>query len=195
MHPCRSLNNPSSPAVGCTITDESLLLAFVCRYHHISICLRIINNCPTQLCIFFFSLPSIASGKILLSRSNPLVNIGGSAESELEGQATAAAPAVLAELQIVVAMTSKPPTPVGRSSYNGPNARRPAVQGLSKLLFLALAQITHVAAAPLKDYLGHSKHAHVKMHAEEEDPSLWLYLAVAAILVLLGGAFAGLTIA
>jgi hypothetical protein len=28
-----------------------------------------------------------------------------------------------------------------------------------------------------------------------EDPSLWIYLAVAVLLVLLGGAFAGLTIA
>jgi len=93
-----------------------------------------------------------------------------------------------------VAMSSKPPIAVGRSSYNGLNARRPAVQGVSKLLFLVLAQISHVAAAPLKDYLGHSKKAHVKYHAEE-DPSLWLYLAVAAVLVLLGGAFAGLTIA
>jgi len=91
-------------------------------------------------------------------------------------------------------MSSKPPIAVGRSSYNGLNARRPAVQGVSKLLFLVLAQISHVAAAPLKDYLGHSKKAHVKYHAEE-DPSLWLYLAVAAVLVLLGGAFAGLTIA
>jgi metal transporter CNNM len=92
-------------------------------------------------------------------------------------------------------MLSKPPIAGGRSSYNGLNARRPAVQGVSKLLFLVLAQISHVAAAPLKDYLGHSKKAHVKYHAEEEDPSLWLYLAVAAVLVLLGGAFAGLTIA
>jgi metal transporter CNNM len=92
-------------------------------------------------------------------------------------------------------MNSKPPIAIGRSSYNGLNARRPAAQGLSKLLFLALAQVTHVAAAPLKDYLGHSKHAHVQLHADEEDPSLWLYLAVAAVLVLLGGAFAGLTIA
>jgi metal transporter CNNM len=91
-------------------------------------------------------------------------------------------------------MLSKPPIAGGRSSYNGLNARRPAVQGVSKLLFLVLAQISHVAAAPLKDYLGHSKKAHVKYHAEE-DPSLWLYLAVAAVLVLLGGAFAGLTIA
>lgn len=81
------------------------------------------------------------------------------------------------------------------ASYNGPNARRSGGQGISRLLFLALAQITHVAAMPLKDYIGHVKGAHVMDHLDEEDPSLWLYLAVAAILVLLGGAFAGLTIA
>ena len=92
-------------------------------------------------------------------------------------------------------MSSTSAIAAGRASYNSFNARRPAVQGVSKLLFLVLAQITHVAAAPLKDYLGHSKKAHVKYHAEEEDPSLWLYLAVAGVLVLLGGAFAGLTIA
>jgi metal transporter CNNM len=92
-------------------------------------------------------------------------------------------------------MASKAAIAVERSSSNGFVARRPAVQGISKLLFLALAQITHVAAAPLKDYIGHSRKAHIKAHAEEEDPSLWLYLAVAAVLVLLGGAFAGLTIA
>jgi metal transporter CNNM len=92
-------------------------------------------------------------------------------------------------------MASKPAVAGGRSGHNGLNARRPAVQGISKLLFLALAQITHVAAAPLKDYIGHSRKAHVRNHPDEEDPSLWLYLAVAAVLVLLGGAFAGLTIA
>jgi hypothetical protein len=110
-------------------------------------------------------------------------------------QATAGAATVLANLQLVVAMTSNSPIAVGRSSYNGLSARRPAVQGLSKLLLLALAQVSHVAAVPLRDYLGHSKNAHIMEHPEAEDPSLWLYLAVAAVLVLLGGAFAGLTIA
>ncbi len=81
------------------------------------------------------------------------------------------------------------------ANYNGPNTRRSGGQGISRLLFLALAQITHVAAVPLKDYIRHAKGAPVKEHLDEEDPSLWLYLAVAAILVLLGGAFAGLTIA
>jgi metal transporter CNNM len=56
---------------------------------------------------------------------------------------------------------------------------------------LVLSQISHVAASPLRKYL-----EKVKEDAQEaQDPSLWLYLLTAAILVLLGGAFAGLTIA
>ncbi len=90
-----------------------------------------------------------------------------------------------------VAMTPKTTSAFARSSYNGYSTRRPAVHGLSKLLFLGLAQVSHVAAVPLKKYLQRSKNE----PKEPEDPSLWLYLAIAAILVLLGGAFAGLTIA
>jgi metal transporter CNNM len=88
-------------------------------------------------------------------------------------------------------MKSNPPIAVARTSYNGYGARRPAVKGLSSVLILILSQISHVAASPLRKYF-----PHVKEDAPEaQDPSLWLYLLVAAILVLLGGAFAGLTIA
>jgi metal transporter CNNM len=88
-------------------------------------------------------------------------------------------------------MNSKSTSPVARINNNGYAARRPATQGISKLLFLGLAQISHVAAAPLKRYLGLLE----KETKDPEDPSLWLYLTIAATLVLLGGAFAGLTIA
>lgn len=74
-------------------------------------------------------------------------------------------------------------------------SRRPLVLGLSKLAFIAISQVPVVKAFPL----------HISQYlydtAEEpdpkppSDPSLWMYLAVAAALVLLGGAFAGLTIA
>lgn len=74
-------------------------------------------------------------------------------------------------------------------------SRRPLVLGLAKALFLAVGQIPVVRAVPV----------HVSQllyHAAKEpdpkapsDPSLWIYLAFAALLVLLGGAFAGLTIA
>jgi len=94
-------------------------------------------------------------------------------------------------------MTSKPPLPVGRTNYNGYGTRQPGAQGISKLLLLGIAQISHVAAAPLKEHLLHLGHlGHLKEDPHDaDDPSLWLYLLTAAILVLLGGAFAGLTIA
>ena len=91
---------------------------------------------------------------------------------------------------------SRSPIARGQGAYGGGgfNARRPAVQGVSKLLFLVLAQVGHVAAAPLTEYLGQTKRG-VMVFAEEAEPSMWLLLGVAAVLVLLGGAFAGLTIA
>ena len=80
-----------------------------------------------------------------------------------------------------------------RTNYNGYTATRPAILGLAKVLFLGLCQITQVSAAPF-NYAFSNK---VKDDApkDTEDPSLWLYLSMAAVLVLLGGAFAGLTIA
>ena len=73
-------------------------------------------------------------------------------------------------------------------------ARRPAILGLAKLSLLAIAQLPFVRAAPI--------HASSLLFASDkdegkssDDASLWLYLSVAAFLVLLGGAFAGLTIA
>jgi metal transporter CNNM len=72
-------------------------------------------------------------------------------------------------------------------------ARRPAILGLAKVLLLAIAQLPFVRAAPF--------HASANLFASQkdkkppEDPNLWLYMGVAAFLVLLGGAFAGLTIA
>ena len=73
-------------------------------------------------------------------------------------------------------------------------ALRPGVLGLAKVLLLAVAQSPLVRAAPF-----HASSVLFTRDKDEEkepdDPSLWLYLGVAAFLVLLGGAFAGLTIA
>lgn len=72
--------------------------------------------------------------------------------------------------------------------------QRPLVLSLVKILFLLLGQTTSIQAIPVHI-------SSILRIAEEEegkpagDPSLWIYLAVAAALVLLGGAFAGLTIA
>lgn len=89
-------------------------------------------------------------------------------------------------------MISKGSTP-GRASYNGYLATRPGIIGLAKVLFLGLCQISSVTAAPLLDAFKDHEHNHDT--ADTDDASLWLYLGVAVILVLLGGAFAGLTIA
>jgi len=75
-------------------------------------------------------------------------------------------------------------------------ASRPIILGLARVFFLALCQLPLLSAAPT----GHSPSRPFISISEEpsepaNDPSLWLYLGIAAALVLSGGAFAGLTIA
>lgn len=73
-------------------------------------------------------------------------------------------------------------------------SNRPLILGLSKLVFVAIAQTPLAHAAPLFV----STFAHTQEEPDPKDagdPSLWIYLGFAALLVLLGGAFAGLTIA
>lgn len=80
------------------------------------------------------------------------------------------------------------------ASMNPYLASRPATLGITKLLFLLLAQIPALtAAAPTALYGVLAKHA--DEGKDPEDPELWLYLGISIILVLSGGAFAGLTIA
>jgi metal transporter CNNM len=88
-------------------------------------------------------------------------------------------------------MTSRSRAAAGRHSSNAYTSTRPAVLGLAKLIVLGLSQLSITTAAPLKRYL----HINDEELPEIEDQSLWLYLTTALILVLLGGAFAGLTIA
>ncbi|PQE33689.1 hypothetical protein CJF32_00009099 [Rutstroemia sp. NJR-2017a WRK4] len=90
-------------------------------------------------------------------------------------------------------MTAKSLVGARRSSYNGYTSSRPAVLGLAKVLFLSLCQLSEVSAAPIATYLGITSED--DLPKDPEDASLWLYLLTAAVLVLLGGAFAGLTIA
>jgi metal transporter CNNM len=73
-------------------------------------------------------------------------------------------------------------------------AQRPLVLGLAKVLFLSLGRLPLIQAAPLlaRDLFSSAEEPKAK---DPDDPSLWIYLTFAAILVLLGGAFAGLTIA
>ncbi|KAE8145305.1 hypothetical protein BDV25DRAFT_164991 [Aspergillus avenaceus] len=69
-------------------------------------------------------------------------------------------------------------------------AVRPVLVGFAKLLMLAWGSLPLVSAAPAT-YITHSEVS----PKPPSDPDLWLYLGVAAFLVLSGGAFAGLTIA
>lgn len=68
------------------------------------------------------------------------------------------------------------------------------VLGLAKLLFLSLGQLPLTQAAPIlvQQWFSAAEEPDPKSPG---DPSLWIYLSFAAVLVLLGGAFAGLTIA
>ncbi|KAI9805939.1 MAG: hypothetical protein M1825_000553 [Sarcosagium campestre] len=70
---------------------------------------------------------------------------------------------------------------------------RPAVLSLAKLLIAFVFQLPLLQAAPLRirEYVGLSE----DVPKSPDSPDLWIYLSIAITLVLLGGAFAGLTIA
>jgi len=68
---------------------------------------------------------------------------------------------------------------------------RPAVLGLAKLLFLPLASAAPLLTRGLHAFEGGED----DLPKSADSPDLWAYLGVAVALVLLGGAFAGLTIA
>ena len=96
-----------------------------------------------------------------------------------------------------MAMEANPSSAARRTSSHGYASRIPIVHGLGKIVSVGLLQIASVAAAPIAE-LSHKHLPSVFKPVDEpeaEDVSLWLYLGIAAILVLLGGAFAGLTIA
>lgn len=79
------------------------------------------------------------------------------------------------------------------TSFNRYTSLRPVVLGVAKLAFLPL-----VSAAPTffnQPIAARAEHKHGSGGMEAGDPDLWLYLGVAIVLVLSGGAFAGLTIA
>jgi metal transporter CNNM len=77
-------------------------------------------------------------------------------------------------------------------SFSGYASTRTAVLGLVKILFLSLSQLSSASAAPLKRLLHVTEE---EPPQDPDDPSLWIYFGTAVILVLLGGAFSGLTIA
>ena len=75
-------------------------------------------------------------------------------------------------------------------------ASRPAVLGVARLFVLALCHLPMLSAAPT--YVSPSRPFFALSEGEGKDaadPELWLNLGISAALVLMGGAFAGLTIA
>lgn len=75
-------------------------------------------------------------------------------------------------------------------------ASRPIILGLARVFFLALCQLPLISAAPTSYSPSHPLISISEAPSKPaNDPGLWLYLGVAAALVLSGGAFAGLTIA
>lgn len=78
-------------------------------------------------------------------------------------------------------------------SVSGYATTRPAVLSVAKLLLVGIAQLPFLRAAPTRWSPSIVMEADAPMSPKQ--PTLWIYLAVAIGLVLLGGAFAGLTIA
>lgn len=79
----------------------------------------------------------------------------------------------------------------GRQPFSAASSR--PKRGLVSLLHVLLASLFHIStsyAAPLLTVFEDDNEG-----KPASDPSLWLYLTIAMVLVLLGGAFAGLTIA
>ena len=77
------------------------------------------------------------------------------------------------------------------SALGGARALR--IMPVLRMIFLALCKIPGLLAAPVE--MGLVTYLEEDLPKPPTDPTLWIYLSVATGLVLLGGAFAGLTIA
>jgi len=75
---------------------------------------------------------------------------------------------------------------------NSYGSNRAGTSALTKSLYLGICKLSAVSAAPLMQLVGIESQKNLE---GADDPSLWLYLSIAVLLVLLGGVFAGLTIA
>ena len=72
-----------------------------------------------------------------------------------------------------------------------PRAASPALVSAVKILLLLVAQLPLIHASPIQFRARAAEEEPIPAHS----PTLWIYMVVAIALVLLGGAFAGLTIA
>lgn len=94
-----------------------------------------------------------------------------------------------------------PTFPKTFSIYNGQSrastsnlVARYSALSITKLVIFGVANLPLLSAAPT--YLSpYFKTTTEKQTSTAQDPALWIYFSVAVVLVLLGGAFAGLTIA
>ena len=75
----------------------------------------------------------------------------------------------------------------------GALAFRPAVYSIAKVLYLLFTQLTTTRAAPL-EYIQIFSDIKPKVD-DAQHGEFWAYIGIAIALVVLGGAFAGLTIA
>lgn len=73
--------------------------------------------------------------------------------------------------------------------------RLPAISLASSLILVAIASLPGAIAIPVAEVAREVYSLAQPDPKPAEDPSLWLYLTTAALLVILGGVFAGLTIA
>lgn len=78
---------------------------------------------------------------------------------------------------------------------NGYAVTRPLLLSGARLLIFATASLPLLGAAPLTGAPFRVLSENEEPPISPDSPTLWIYLAVAVGLVLLGGAFAGLTIA
>ena len=80
------------------------------------------------------------------------------------------------------------------AKHNAPLLSPPVLNSVVKILLILIAHLPYLHASPLH-FQSFGIHAQEEEPLPAQDATLWIYLAVAAALVLLGGAFAGLTIA
>ena len=81
-----------------------------------------------------------------------------------------------------------------RPTAGGLATRTPMILSLAKLLMLGIVNLPFLRAAPTR-YPHFTTFVEADGGMPADNPTLWIYMAVAVGLVLLGGAFAGLTIA
>lgn len=90
-------------------------------------------------------------------------------------------------------LNNQHPQAFGQRVTHGYTAARPLLLSMAKLFMLGFLPLLRAAPQLRGPFKVFTEDDEPPMSADK--PTLWIYLAVAVALVLLGGAFAGLTIA